>query len=340
MRLLHRWFNRRALARSLWLLSAAALLLLLWQVPVLGLLQRQAGLLIFLRGAWPAEALPGELRPPAGEARLLALRAAARRLQQAGSQVDTDRALGRVALAANQPEEAEQYLQRRLENAPDDVLARYFLGEAYLQQGRVPEVVEQWAAAGASGRLSSLAGELIKDQQPEQALAALEAVIALEPANVPARQQAGDLWRKQGDPARAAALYGEIITIAPDKATGYVLTGNLLLEQGRYEEAAASFLRALERSETAPQGVLVSLGRAYTGQGRWAEAAAAYDQAVRISPAQAGVYVLLGQARCQLGQAQAARLAFEQAIQLGSQNSQVRQAVEIIAQYGICPGQL
>jgi tetratricopeptide (TPR) repeat protein len=323
---------------SLRLLSALALLLFLWQVPLVNLVQRQAGLLVFLQAAWPAEALPVEQRPAEfTAAQDEALQAAAWQLQQAGSQLDTDRALGRVTLAANRFTEAEAYLLRWLDTAPNDPIARNFLAETYFRQGNVPAAIEQWAIARDSARLIAWARELIKLEQPIQALEALEAVIAFDPSNLSARQMAGDLWLKQGNSDRALVLYGEIISIAPEQASGYALTGSVLFKEKRYGEAIASFQQALQKSETSPYWVWVLLGQSYAYQGRWTEAVESYDQAIHSNPKPPEPYAFLGQAQCQLGHPGEARLAYEQAIGLGHQAASIRQTLEYIAQHGDCP---
>jgi superkiller protein 3 len=131
-------------------------------------------------------------------------------------------------------------------------------------------------------------------------------------------------------------LYREMIAIAPEKPNGYALVGGLLFEEGRYEEALASFQQALQQSEQKPYWILAALGRSYAGLGRWAEAVEAYDQAIRTNPESPGPYALLGQAECQLGHPAEARLAYEHAIELGHQAENIRPAVEHIAQYGSC----
>jgi tetratricopeptide (TPR) repeat protein len=149
-----------------------------------------------------------------------ALQVATRQLQQASGQLDTDRALGRVALTANRLDEAEYYLLRRLDAVPDDVITHYFLGETYFRQGQLAAALEQWAAARATRRLFTVAQDLVKREQPMEALAVLEMIMALEPTNLAARQQAGDLWRKQGQaqcqldhPAEARLAYAHAIEL-------------------------------------------------------------------------------------------------------------------------------
>ncbi|MCL4294652.1 MAG: tetratricopeptide repeat protein [Anaerolineae bacterium] len=320
-----------------WLLPGLALLLFMGQAPLVSLVQRQVGLRTFLGATYASEAVPVEERSAElTAAQVEAFQAAAWQLQQAGDQVDTDRVLGRVALAANRLGEAEQHLLRRLTAAPGDEIARYFLGETYLRQGKTPAAIAQWAIARDSERLITLAQEL-KPEQPTQALEALEAVMAFDPTNLSARQVMADLWLKQGNSEQALALSREIITIAPEKPSGYALTGSILFREKRFEEAIASLQQALQRSETGPQWVLSLLGQSYAGLGRWTEAAEAYDRAIRADPAKPGPYALMGEAQCQLGHPAEARLVYEQAIKLGDQSNKVRQTLEYITQHGDCP---
>lgn len=324
-------------APPLWLLPLLALLLAGAQLPGPGFWSRQVGLHLLLQAVWAEGALPvGPASPPLSPAQRETLQAAARQLSQSGPQAETERALGRVALAAQRDDEAERYLLARLEQAPGDVMAHFFLGQLYLRQERWLAGIEQWTAAGASQPLLALARNLHRQQHYPEAMAALEAVIKLQPADETAYLLAAELGWQQGERERALALVQQVTAIAPHHPAGYALLGRLLFEGGWYEEAIPYFQQAIQRtpSHTAPLQVMV--GRSYAALKRWSEAAAAYGQAIQAAPEERGAYVLGGDAQCQLDRPAEARRFYEQALHLGETSERVRQAVEFIARQGVC----
>jgi tetratricopeptide (TPR) repeat protein len=326
--------------RLLWLLPVVALLLLLWQIPWSGLAYRQVGLRSFLQvifqneslavnPRWPAfiEVDPNLLKPIPGS------------MEQVNSQLNTERALGIIALAANDLAEARQQLLRRLEVAPNDVIAHFFLGETYLRLGDTLAGIEQWEAAGAAAPLRRLSQDLIARQAQAEALAALEAVRRLDPADEDSRRLTARLWLEQGHPENALAIYQELIALDPEKSSNYTSSGQILFDTGQYEQAIIFFEQALQRNPERRHWVLEELGRSHAALNQWPEAVTAYEQAIRAEPARHQLYVLMGEAQCQLGRPEEARFYLEQAMALGNQSKPVEQAVEYIALHAACPSE-
>jgi tetratricopeptide (TPR) repeat protein len=323
--------------RLLWLLPLAALALILWQIPLVDMAHRQAGTRAFLQMVFQSNPSLTDYQwsvfvDPDAEA----LESVTSHLKQANRELDTERLLGLVALATDKPADAQGWLQRRLETAPEDVIARFFLGEAYLRLGNTSAAIEQWEAAGTYRRLMELARDLAAHQAQDEALSALGAVVRLDETNVDARKLAAEIWVEQGDVERALALYQEIIAIAPQKADGYILSGQLLFDEGQYEQASVFFEQALQCNPTQSRWILKMLGSSHAALGQWPEAVEAYEQALREDPTP-GIYALTGDALCQLGLPEKARFHYEQAIMLGDQSRHVRKVAEYIAQHGDCP---
>jgi tetratricopeptide (TPR) repeat protein len=323
--------------RLLWLLPLAALALILWQIPLVDMAHRQAGTRAFLQMVFQSNPSLTDYQwsvfvDPDAEA----LESVTSHLKQANRVLDAERLLAVVALATNNPADAQGWLQRRLETAPEDVIARFFLGETYLRLGNTPAAIEQWEAAGTHRRLMELARDLAAHQAQDEALSALGAVMRLDETNAEARRLAAKIWIERGHAERALALYQEIIAIAPQSANGYALSGQLLFDEGQHEQAIAFFQQALERNPAEPRWILMLLGRSHAALGQWPEAIEAYEQALREDPAP-GIYVLMGDALCQLGLPEKARFHYAQAIMLGDQRGRVQKAAEYIAQHGDCP---
>lgn len=324
--------------RLLWLLPLVALLLLLWQIPWISLIYRQVGIRAFLQAVSLNTSLAVNPRWPAFiEMNAETPAVAPWYLKQANSQLNTDRTLGVVALATNDLTEAQRRLLSRLEVAPDDVIAHFFLGETYFRLKNPQAAIEQWEVAGAKAPLMKLAQDLIARHVQAEALEALEAIMRLDAADAESRQLAAQIYVEQGNPEHALALYQEIISAAPEKDTGYALSGQVLFDEGQYEQAIMFFEQALQRSPQSPLWIVERLGRSHAALNQWPEAVTAYQQVIREDPTRQQVYVLLGEAQCQLGRPEEARTYYERAIALGDQSKRTRGAVEYITQSGDCP---
>ena len=254
--------SRRSRTWLPWLVPVLILLLVVWQIPLSSLVQRQVGTrafvqLIFQQGVTAA----GPGRPVLARLDPNTVQGAVGPLRQAQTQLDSNRTLGLIALTTHDLAGAEERLQRRLAVEPADALAQFWLGETYLRLGETATAVEQWVAARAHAPLLALVGELRARQGPAGALAALKTIVAndpaavearvlaiklgggnentaqvmawyqeiiqLEPKNIAARQALARYWLARGNPEEALALAQEIIDIAPEEATGYVLGGDI-----------------------------------------------------------------------------------------------------------------
>lgn len=360
-----------------WFLVSLALLLALWKTPLIQSVHRQVGTRAFLKAAFQSEPSPAD--PPwslSVEARGLA--SAMSHLKRANIESDaqsvtlnTYRTLGVAELATGNPANARKWLLRRLETAPGDVLARFFLGEAFLRLGDVQAAIQEWKAAGAQQQLMWLAEDLAEREAWTEALTALDAVMELDATDVRSRWLAARIWREQGnaqrtlvlcqelleidaqsegarqlaaeiyieqgDTQRGLALSQELIAIVPQKPIGYMLSGIALFDEGQYEQSIIFFEEALRRDPLSPHWIWVRLGKAHAALEQWPEAIEAFGRAIHEDPTHDWDYVLMADAQCQAGHPQGAHSYYEQAIALGVQSDRVRQAAEYIARHQDCP---
>lgn len=311
----------------LWLLPVLTLVLILWQAPLLGLVQRQIGLRLFLQGVFAGD-MTAKRDAAAG---------AVVYLQQAGRQLDTTRLLGVVSLEAGRKTEAEKYFQVQLARRPDDALTHFCLGELYRRRGQTAAVIAQWEQAGAGPYLIELARSLLQPEPEPGGIAALEAAMRLDPYNIEARRLAGDALLKQGQIEAALAMYQGITAIAPENPLGYELLGRLLFDQKYYREAVPFLRQALQLSSAPSPWLLLTLGQAEAALAHWPEAAAAYQRALELDPTRQSAYVLLAEVQCRLGQPVEALAAYEAALKLGVLSGQAQQAADYLHQYLTCP---
>ena len=155
--------------------------------------------------------------------------------------------LGRLHVAAGQPQAALAAFDRALALAPDHLAS-------LLNRGAVCQML----------------------RRPDEAEAAWRQALAIEPGAAQAAGPLARLLRAQGREAEAAALEaagpGDLLTRA-----------ELLNGAGRHEAAIAAFGQALKAGAGRYRG-LVGLGMAQAGLGRQAEALAMFDEAVALQP--------------------------------------------------------
>jgi Tfp pilus assembly protein PilF len=148
---------------------------------------------------------------------------------------------------------AEEDFRAVLNRSGDDVEARYYLGLTLLSRGRADE-----------------------------ALAELDRVLSADPQYTPARAaRAASLIRLK----RYSDAEPELTALERDpeyRASALSLRGQMLYDQGRYQDAAAMFQRAREAGASdAPEAALLE-GLSLYRAGQWARSRAALRQSARI----------------------------------------------------------
>jgi tetratricopeptide (TPR) repeat protein len=106
---------------------------------------------------------------------------------------------------------------------------------------------------------------------------------AEHPEDARALNALGVLLARGGYLGQAAARFEEVIRRVPDFAGGYGNLANVLYEQGRYQEAVAQYEEALRREER-PE-VHVELALTLCEIGRFDAARAHYRRAMELAPA-------------------------------------------------------
>ena len=143
------------------------------------------------------------------------------------------------------------------------------------------------------------------------ARAAAEAALAAEPNNVALCAFAGLVAAQVGDPAAALPHFRKVLSAAPDDVSAQLNLASALLATGRLDEAGA--VCAAGRDD--PRLLRIA-AYVHQQQGRLAEAAAAYEAAIRAVPGDWESLNNLGNVRAALGEPDAAIDAFRGALAL------------------------
>ena len=145
-----------------------------------------------------------------------------------------------------------------------------------------------------------------------RALAILERALELEPDNVLVHEGLG--WLAifhDSDLARAAVHYQHALDIDPSDPEIIGASAALLVHLGRPEDAIGPKEYSIARDPLNPVGYS-NLGSIYYFAGQWDEAIASYRRALELSPDYIGAYYFTGAAYLMKGDAERAREAFMQ----------------------------
>jgi tetratricopeptide (TPR) repeat protein len=156
----------------------------------------------------------------------------------------------------------------------------------------------------------------------EEALAAYDKALTLDPDNANLYVGRGNALGDMGRAEEALAAYDKAVTLNPDKAFAYNARGNTLREMGRFEEALATLNKALtfDPDDTYAH---MSRGIVLSDMGRAEEALAAYDKALTLDPDDAWAHRARGQTLRFMGRFEEALAADDKALTLAPDDTYV-----------------
>ena len=137
----------------------------------------------------------------------------------------------------------------------------------------------------------------------------------LDPNYASAYNNLGNALSDQGKLEEAIASYQQAIQLNPDSASAYYNLGVTLRRQGKLEEAIANYQQAIELDPN-DADAYIGLGNALKEQGKLEEAIASYQQAIQLNPNDASAYYNLGNALSDQGKFEEAIASYQQAIEL------------------------
>jgi len=153
-----------------------------------------------------------------------------------------------------------------------------------------------------------LAQAFVRQEQIEEAITAYRRVVALNPSSDEAYHELGSVLAREEKWEEAIAAYQRVIELSPELAQTYYLlgeaevqvgeiekaivsyrhAGELLVKQGKIDEAIAAFQQLVLQKPTAPE--YLNLGMLFLQQHRLEEALNCHQKALEIQPEQADAY--------------------------------------------------
>jgi tetratricopeptide (TPR) repeat protein/tRNA A-37 threonylcarbamoyl transferase component Bud32 len=244
--------------------------------------------------------------------------------------LDPDQPLTRFALArlyqgTGHPDEAIEEIHHVLALQPGNDDAHRLLGDLLFAQGRKEQALAEMKTAvdlhpGYGENHRVLGRSYFQLGRYDDALRAYTRWTELQPDNPLGFQGLGAAYQAKGENASAVENYRRALAIRPN-GRSYFNLGTILLVQGRLKEAAAAFEDALRLEPTALR--LIYLGNTYARLGQARSAREQYLRAVelcrsmlRVNGSDAQALSLLAWAETQLGRREEARDHLVQALAL------------------------
>jgi tetratricopeptide (TPR) repeat protein len=245
--------------------------------------------------------------------------------------------LATVALAAEQPGDAEAAIAALEEQIPGDNRVHVLQALLAERRGRPDEALERMRAAvrrrPGQSNLLSLANLESRLGRIDDARRTLATLLDRFPNDRNARSFLAQLELGSGSVETAARLYAELVRTEPT-FTELSNLGVAELLLGRYDAAAASFRQALGLLPRSPSAVL-NLADAEWLRGRKTEAAALYGEVIDLAgrdpaPTFWQTQTIRAQALAHLGRRDEAVAAVQQALRAAPDNPQVAYEASLV----------
>lgn len=158
--------------------------------------------------------------------------------------------LGKAYLADNQPDAAQEVLEKALRGGVDRAEITLPLGRALILQGKGADFLSRFSGDVLSGSVRAeylvlKAQALRQGKDPDTALATLEEAISLDPRAVEAYLSAADLSVSRGRPGVALRYVERAQAIAPENAKVWHIRGGILQSTGQVAGAIEAYTKAL-----------------------------------------------------------------------------------------------
>jgi tetratricopeptide (TPR) repeat protein len=209
-------------------------------------------------------------------------------------------ALGKVYAHSNDPDKAIEMYRRARRYDPDNVPARYELGDIFLENdnGRYA-ILAVRSALALDGRYSAVIGPL-RDATTQEAADILARALADVPENAPLQSFVARLYRKLGNRDAARAHLEAAKRLNPDDPKTRAALAELLLEEA--PQAASEELRAAASAPAAELdlSVLVPLAELYKREGDLEAYAETTEKVLAVAPGRPEQEAELGDALLRL----------------------------------------
>ncbi|HXE75584.1 MAG TPA: tetratricopeptide repeat protein [Candidatus Xenobia bacterium] len=235
--------------------------------------------------------------------------------------------LGILLLREDKPAEAAEELVRATELEPENYRAHLYAAIALERSGRKEEALAQYRRAAeldpkeVEPRRAAL-GLLLEKNDLTAAQPLLEELLALEPQAPDLLRLRADIHLRQERPEQALAAYEDFLKVKPDDAAAHLALGRLYHDRGKTDDALRHF-EAAERAPDAPEESRAARrerAALLAEMERWAEVLPVLEKASAAEPKDAELHAALGFALLQLKQYPRAAAELQAALSLDARD--------------------
>lgn len=152
-------------------------------------------------------------------------------------------------------------------------------------------------------------------KQYDRLVGVCERAVAVQKKDVHLRHTLGDAYLRAGRHGDALAVFEALASEEPDSSVFHASVGGALVAAGRFDEAEASYRRAIENDFPDKEGMFLDrMGQACMLAGAYERAEGAFRRAAAASPAEAVFRCDLGDALLMLGRVEEAFRSYGDAI--------------------------
>ena len=188
-------------------------------------------------------------------------------------------------------EQAQKYLKMCVSLRPNDAVAKYNLGIAYLREGKKDAALDQFIQSEAMSEnsqqvLEGLGEAFFVMSQYDRSINVFEKILLTNKRNVKILSRIGEIYYDKGDLDKAYDAFYKITTIEPateNARVAYLNMGNILDDTGRYDEAVEMYKKSLTISPK-DDDALYNLGIAYEHSGKPELAIKAWKDSLALKP--------------------------------------------------------
>jgi serine/threonine protein kinase/tetratricopeptide (TPR) repeat protein len=216
-------------------------------------------------------------------------------------------------------EQAREETMEALRLDPNQPMIRYTLARIYMGSGKSAAAIEELqrgiATQPSSDEFHRLLGQVYSDlRRTDDAVREFQLALALRPGFWDTYRGLGLTYFNAGQYQEAIGAFKRMTELQPDNSVAYSRLGTAYQAIGDLDHAVVSYRRANELSPSGPS--IANIGLLHYQQGKYADALADFEQAVRLIPNEPRAYRNLGDALTRLNEREKAKAAYQHAIDL------------------------
>jgi tetratricopeptide (TPR) repeat protein len=171
---------------------------------------------------------------------------------------------------------------------PDNNVARYNLGNALLQEGKIDEAIAQYQMAlkmdpNDAETWNNFGNALFRKGNVDEAVSHYQMALQIRPGHAKACYNLGNVLLQKGKVEDAIAYYQMALQIKPDYANAHINLGGALLQKGMVEEAITHYQLALQIKPGSVEAHL-NLGNALLQRNDVAGAINQFQETLKLAP--------------------------------------------------------